>query len=117
MGELTDYYATLHADVRELFDRIRLRAIELVPDAVEGRSYGMPALLYRGKGLLSTMQTKTHLAIYPYSGMVVAQVAGRLPGYSLSSGTIRFTVEHPLPDDVLDDVIRIRARELAANGG
>lgn len=112
MGELTDYYATLPSDVRELFDGIRLRALELVPDAVEGRSYGMPALLYRGKGLLAAMQTKTHLAIYPFSGSVVSRVADRLPGYSVSRGAIRFSLDHPLPAEVVDDVILFRAHEL-----
>ncbi|GAB3804373.1 hypothetical protein GCM10028798_24600 [Humibacter antri] len=116
MGEVTDYYATLPAEVRKLFDGIRLRALELVPDAVEGRSYGMPVLLYRGKGLISTMQAKAHLAIYPFSGKVVARVADRLAGYSHSSGAIRFSVEHPLPPDVLDDVLLFRAQEVDGNG-
>jgi uncharacterized protein YdhG (YjbR/CyaY superfamily) len=112
MGELTEYYATLPDEVRETFDGIRRRVIELVPDAVEGRSYGMPALLYRGKGLLSTMQTRTHLAIYPFSGTVVASVADRLADYSVSKGAIRFSVDHPIPPDVLDDVILSRVGEL-----
>ncbi|MEZ0114771.1 uncharacterized protein YdhG (YjbR/CyaY superfamily) [Catenulispora sp. EB89] len=119
MGEVTDYYATLPAEVGDLFDGMRRRALELVPDAVEGRSYAMPALLYRGKGLIATMQTAKHLALYPFSGKVVARVAERLDGFSLSSGAIRFSVEHPLPAEVLDDVVRLRAAEIeaAAAGG
>lgn len=119
MGEVTDYYATLPTDVGELFDGMRRRALELVPDAVEGRSYAMPALLYRGKGLIATMQTAKHLALYPFSGKVVAQVAERLDGFSLSSGAIRFNVAQPLPADVLDDVVRLRVAEIdaAAAGG
>ena len=114
MGEVTDYYATLPTDVRELFDGIRRRALELVPEAVEGRSYGMPALLYQGKGFLSTMQTTKHLAIYPFSGKVVSQVADRLSGFSLSSGAIRFSTAQPIPADVLDDILRLRAQEIDA---
>ncbi|MHA7987558.1 iron chaperone [Rathayibacter sp. CAU 1779] len=114
MGDVTEYYATLPAEVRALFDGIRRRALELVPDAVEGRSYGMPALLYRGKGLLSTMQAKTHLAVYPFSGKVVSQVADRLSGFSMSTGTVRFSVDHPLPADVVDDLIRLRMHEIDA---
>ncbi|GAB3397192.1 hypothetical protein GCM10027568_32660 [Humibacter soli] len=112
MGEVTEYYETLPPDVRELFDGIRQRALELVPDAVEGRSYGMPALLLSGKGLISTMQTKAHLAIYPFSGRIVSAVADRLDGFSLSSGAIRFSTERPIPADVLDDVILLRAAEI-----
>ncbi|HWD61752.1 MAG TPA: DUF1801 domain-containing protein [Humibacter sp.] len=112
MGEVTDYYATLPPEVRELFDGIRSRALELVPDAVEGRSYGMPALLHRDKGLIAAMQTKNHLAIYPFSGKVVGAVADRLDGFSLSSGAIRFSAEKPIPVDVLDDVILLRVAEI-----
>ncbi|WP_194922105.1 iron chaperone [Catenulispora rubra] len=119
MGEVTDYYATLTTDVGELFDGMRRRALELAPDAVEGRSYAMPALLYRGKGLIATMQTAKHLALYPFSGKVVTQVAERLEGFSLSSGAIRFSVGQPLPAEVLDDVVRLRVAEIdaVADGG
>jgi uncharacterized protein YdhG (YjbR/CyaY superfamily) len=112
VGEVTDYYATLPPDVGELFDAMRRRALELVPEAVEGRSYSMPALLYQGKGLMATMRTAKHLALYPFSGKVVARVADRLPGFSLSTGAIRFSVGQPVPDDVLDDVVRLRAAEI-----
>jgi uncharacterized protein YdhG (YjbR/CyaY superfamily) len=115
MGEMTDYYATLPGDVSRLFDGIRHRALHLVPDAVEGRSYGMPALLYRGKGLVSTMQAKTHLAYYPFSGQVVAQVADELGGYSLSSGTVRFSVENPIPPEIIDRMLLARVAEIDAS--
>jgi len=112
MGEVTDYYATLPPDVFELFDGIRIRALELVPDAVEGRSYGMAALLYRGKGPIAAVQAKNHLAIYPFSGKVVGAVADRLDGFALSTGAIRFSLEKPIPPDVLDDVINLRVAEI-----
>lgn len=43
---------------------------------------------------------------------VVDAVAGRLEGYSLSKGTIRFTPKHPLPDVVLEDIVRLRRAEI-----
>ena len=39
-------------------------------------------------------------------------VAPELAGFSLSKGTIRFTGEHPLPVEVLDRIIRLRAAEI-----
>jgi uncharacterized protein YdhG (YjbR/CyaY superfamily) len=45
---------------------------------------------------------------------VVADVAPEaLEGFDLSKGTIRFTPEQPVPEDVLTDVIRARMQELA----
>lgn len=112
MGTVTDYLATLEPPRRAAMARVVARARALVPDLVEGTSYGMPALLYRGKPLLSAMSTATHLAIYPFSGSVVARVAADLAGFSLSTGTIRFQPDTPLPDDVLDRVVLLRRDEI-----
>ena len=57
MGEMSDYIAGLEAPDRDLIERIRARAVSLVPEAVEGRSYGMPALRYRDAGFSWNPQT------------------------------------------------------------
>ena len=43
---------------------------------------------------------------------VVDAVAGRLEGYSLSKGTIRFTRDHPVPDEVVEEIVRLRRDEI-----
>jgi len=85
---------------------------ELMPGAEEGMSYSMPAFKYRGKGLLGFLATRQHLSIFPFSGEVVEVFAPRLAGFSLSSGTIRFSAERPLPDDVLADIVRFRQEQI-----
>jgi uncharacterized protein YdhG (YjbR/CyaY superfamily) len=60
------------------------------------------------------MATAKHLALYPHSGSVVALVAGELSDFSLSAGTIRFDVDQPIPDAVLDRVILARRDEIDA---
>lgn len=114
MGEMQDYIAGLDGDERELVERIRARALELVPDATEGTSYGMPALRYRDSPLLSVMSAKDHIGLYPFSPAVVSAVEGELEGYSWSKGTIRFTAEHPLPDALVDRIVALRRDEIDA---
>ncbi len=114
MGEMSDYIAGLESPERDLIERIRARAVALVPDAVEGRSYGMPALRYRGSPLLSVMSTKDHIGLYPFSPPVVSAVEAELDGWSWSKGTIRFTPEHPLPDSVVDRIVLLRRDEIDA---
>jgi uncharacterized protein YdhG (YjbR/CyaY superfamily) len=84
----------------------------LVPAAEEGRSYGVPALLYRGKPLLGLAAAKTHLSLYPFSPAAVESVKDRLAGFSVSKGTIRFTVDQPIPDDVVTQLVQARVREI-----
>jgi uncharacterized protein YdhG (YjbR/CyaY superfamily) len=77
----------------------------------------MPALRYREKPLLSIMQAKAHLGLYPFSPAVIESVADRLGGFDRAKGTIRFTPEHPLPDDVVADLVRLRRDEIDATAG
>lgn len=84
----------------------------LAPDATEGMSYGMPALKVDGKPLLAAVAAAKHLSIFPFSAAVVEAVAPRLEGYRLSKGTIRFTADHPVPDGVVKDIVRLRMAEI-----
>lgn len=111
-GAVSDYLAGLPESRRAVIAHCYELARELVPAAVEGVSYGMPALLHRGTGLLSVMSAKAHIGLYPFSGFVVSEVADALAGFSLSRGTIRFSVEQPIPDAVLRRVVELRRREI-----
>jgi uncharacterized protein YdhG (YjbR/CyaY superfamily) len=107
-----DYFESLDADTRAAFEHVRTLALEIAPDAEQGTSYGMAALKYRGKPLLGFAAAKRHLSVFPFSARVVDEVQDRLSGYELSKGTIRFTVEKPLADDVIRDVVTLRMTEI-----
>ena len=115
MGEVSAYVDGLDEPARSAIGGIYRIAGETVPDAVEGVGYGMPALRYRDKPLLAVMQAKAHLGLYPFSPAVIEAVASRLDGFDLAKGTIRFTPEHPLPDDVVADLVRLRRDEIDAS--
>ena len=114
MGTVTDYLAGVDEPDRATLARVVEVARDVVPDATEGTSYGMPALLYRGKALLSAMASAKHLAVYPFSPAAVTAVEARLDGFSHAKGTVRFSSEHPLPDDVVRDLVAARVAEVDA---
>ena len=109
---IDDYIATLPANVRPEFERIRNVVAETVPAATQGRSYGMPAFMYKGKPLISFMARKSFLSIYPFSGKVVDRLCGKLAGYDLSSGTIRFSLDNPIPEPLLREIVMCRLLEI-----
>ena len=113
-GPLSEYLDELDAPVAAAFGAIVARSMALAPGVEEGRTYGMPGLVYRGRPLLSLRQTHEHLGYYPFSAAVVEAVAAKLVGYSLSKGTVRFSLEHPLPTDVVDRMIEARRDEIDA---
>ncbi len=116
MSEVDDYLADLAPAEREALTHVRDVARGVAPEAVEGRSYGMPALKASGKPLIGFVAAKRHLSIFPFSPAVVEHVRDRLDGFELSKGTIRFAVDHPLPDDVIRDVVSARLAEIAGRG-
>ncbi|MFE7846620.1 iron chaperone [Microbacterium sp. NPDC057407] len=115
MGTVDDLLAGLDPADRAPIERVYAVAQEVVPDAQQGLGYGMPALVYRGKPLVSVMRAKKHIGVYPFSPAAVEAVAATLashPGIGLDKGTIRFQPEHPLPDDVVRALVLARKAQI-----
>ncbi len=108
MGTVDDFLDGLDPSTAAVFDRVRALALEVAPDAAQGTSYGVPALLWNGKPLLGFAAMARHLAIYPFDSAAVDVVREQLGGFSVSKGTVRFSVDHPLPDEVVRDLVRAR---------
>ena len=87
MGTVDDLLAGLDPDDRASMERIYAVARDEVPEAEQGLGYGMPALVYRGKPLVSVMRAKKHIGIYPFSPAAVSAVADRSRGIRGSAST------------------------------
>ena len=114
MAELTDYIASLNEPARSVVDGWRTRALELVPEADEGKSYGMAALRYRLRPLVSVITSKTGYTVYPFSADVVEQVLPGLRGFESTKGGIRFSDAQPLPDEAFTELVLARKAEIDA---
>lgn len=112
MGEVTDYIGSLDGAARDAVAHVIQRARELVPDAEEGMSYGMPALRYHGSPLISAIETKKHVGLYPFSPAVVEALAPELAGYQVTKGSVGFQPDAPLPDAVVDRMVQLRRDEI-----
>jgi uncharacterized protein YdhG (YjbR/CyaY superfamily) len=111
MGPVTQYLAKLPPEQADVLTPYFDRARTLVPDAVEGMKYAMPALVYRDRGLVSLMPTRAGFSVYPYNGFIVSDLMARYPGFSHTKGAIHFTSAHRFPIDGFDELIRAsRAR-------
>jgi len=115
MGTVDDYLDELEPDDRAAIDRVYAIARAEVPEAEQGKGYGMPALVYSGKPLISVMRAKKHIGIYPFSPDAVAAVADSVRAVAdsgLDKGTIRFQPAHPLPDAVVLALVRFRRDQI-----
>lgn len=112
MGEVTDYLATLEGPDADAVKHVYDVAREVAPEATEGRSYGMAALLWHGKGYASAIVAKKHLSLFPFSGQVLDGIGDRLTDFDWAKGTLRFSAGHPVPDEILRDIFRARIVEI-----
>lgn len=82
------------------------------PDAERAISYGAPAFKLNGRPLAGFTASRAHLSYLPFSPAVIEKLAEELSGWATSKGAIRFTVDHPLPADVIRALVAARRAEL-----
>ena len=111
---MDDYLDDLQPVQKAALERVRAVVGELAPDAEEGKSYGVPAFIYAGRPLLGFSAAKKHLSIFPFSPAAIDAVSDRLGDFDLAKGTVRFTADTPVPEDVLTDLVRARKQEITA---
>lgn len=114
MGTVDAYLDGLDRPAREAYARVVEVALEEAPGAGQGTSYGMAALLHRGKPLLGFRAARGHLSLFPFSPAAVEAAAGLLAGFALSKGTVRFDAAVPPPDDAVRALVRARLAEIDA---
>ena len=106
MSFVDDYLATVSPEQRAALGHIRKVVHGIVPDIEETKSYGMAAFRYKGKYVLAFNVFKDHMSIFP--GGVVQDYKDQLKGFTITKGSVHFTVDKPVPDDALRDFVRDR---------
>ena len=106
--EIDDYLSELEEPKRSTLATLRTSILKVIPEANQGMSYGMPAFRVNGKVVAGFTAFKNHLTYVPHSGSVLDQLGDELKEYSKSKGALRFPVDKPLPDDLVERLIEVR---------
>lgn len=114
MSIIDDYLQKIEATERKELERIRAIAKEIIPDAEEGISYGMPTLKYNGKSFLGFDLHKHHIGIYPYGGAEIEMLKDELSkhNYKFSSGAIQVPLTEQIPENLLKKIIQLRIKRI-----
>lgn len=112
--EVEDYLGSIDEGRAKMLRPYFERARALVDGLAEGRSYGMPALFYRGKALITLQATKGGYSVYPFSGVAVAAVATTHPELETTTGSVHFTTRNPLPLEAFDELVCARRDQIDA---
>jgi len=109
--EIDQYLDALEEPKRTTLARLRQTILDILPEAEQGISYGLPAFKVRGKTIAGFAAFKNHLSYLPHSGSVFAQLDDELEGYSTSSGALRFRIDQPLPAPLVEKLIAVRLQQ------
>lgn len=110
MSVIDSYLARLTDSERSTIEHMYSIVRRMVPNATEELSYAMPALKYKGKGLVAIMANKEFLSVYPFSA--VDKLGVDISAYEHTSGSIHFSLDKPIPDNLLRQIITARMRQI-----
>ena len=105
------YLAVLAEPKRSTLEALRKTILDVLPEAEEGMSYGVPAFRSRGKVIAGFAAFQKHLSYLPHSGSVFPEMAEELAQYKTSSGALQFQIDTPLPKFLVKKLIAVRRRQ------
>ncbi len=112
------YLAALPVDRQAALRVLRATLARLLPDHIEVMSYAMPGFRQpgaKGKMVVGYAAFAKHLGLYPHSGSVIPKID--CTPFKTSKSGVLFTPAQPLPDSLIETILRTRQAELAAGYG
>ena len=106
---IDEYMADFPAQAQAVMGRMRALIHEIVPEATEKISYGIPTFVL-GENLVHFAAYQHHIGFYPTSSGV-AHFEDELKDYETSRGTVRFPLDKPIPYDLVRRITEFRAAE------
>lgn len=106
-----EYLKSLSEDKRAALEKLRKTIKTVVPKAEECISYGLPAFQVDGTVFAGFSASTKHCSYFPMSGSVVDKLKEDLKDYDTSKGTIRFTIDDPLPATLIRKLVKARLDE------
>jgi uncharacterized protein YdhG (YjbR/CyaY superfamily) len=109
--EIDAYLDALEEPKRATLTQVRQSILTVIPNAEQGISYGLPAFRLEGKTVAGFAAFKNHLSYLPHSGSVFPELSVELAGYSTSTGALRFPIDQPLSQQLIEKLIAVRLRQ------
>ena len=110
--DIDRYLATLDEPKRSTLEALRKSILEVVPEAEQCISYGMPAFKVQGKTVAGFAAFKHHLSYLPHSGSVLALLGEDVAQFAQTKGSLHFAVDKPLPKRLVKKLVTTRIRQL-----
>jgi uncharacterized protein YdhG (YjbR/CyaY superfamily) len=111
-ADIDGYLAAVEEPKRSTLEALRRSILEVVPDAEQCISYGMPAFKVQGKTIAGFAAFTDHLSYLPHSGSVLGELGEEVAGYRMTKGSLHFAIDQPLPGDLVRKLVETKLRQL-----
>lgn len=111
VGTIDDYLQGVEEPKRATLQKLRRTILEIVPDADEVISYGLPAFRVDGHIVAGFAAFNDHLSYLPFSGSVLERLGGELTGYTMTKSSLHFPIDRTLPKPLVTRLIQTRLAE------
>jgi uncharacterized protein YdhG (YjbR/CyaY superfamily) len=109
--EIDDYLASLEEPKRNTLTALRQSILDVLPEAEQCISYGLPAFRVQGKVIAGFGAFKHHLSYLPHSGSVFPELRDEVVNYKTSTGALQFPVDAPLSKTLVRMLVTTRLRQ------
>jgi uncharacterized protein YdhG (YjbR/CyaY superfamily) len=106
---IDDYIAAFPKNVQRILEELRQAIRDSAPKAEEAISYQIPTFKLNGN-LVHFAAFKNHIGFYPTPSAIEA-FKGELSDYEVSKGTVRFSMNKPIPFDLVRKMVSYRVKE------
>jgi uncharacterized protein YdhG (YjbR/CyaY superfamily) len=111
-ADIDGYLAAVEEPKRSTLEALRRSILEVVPDAEQCISYGMPAFKVQGKTIAGFAAFTDHLSYLPHSGSVLGELGEEVAGYRMTKGSLHFAIDQPLAGDLVRKLVETKLRQL-----
>ena len=109
--DIDEYLAGVPEPAHTTLNKLRSMIRAASPaEATEAISYGMPAFKYKGS-LVAFAAFSNHCSLFPMNSSLIKTFKKELEGFETAKGTIRFSVDKPLPAALLKKLVKARVAE------
>jgi uncharacterized protein YdhG (YjbR/CyaY superfamily) len=109
MDTIDEYIETFESKIRKTLNEIRTFIKNEVPEATEKISYGIPTFFLNGN-LIHFAAFKDHYSFFPSSSGIDV-LEKELAPYRTGKGTLSFSLDQPIPWEVIQKVVQFRVKE------
>ena len=114
-AQVRAYAARQAPPARKALKAMRAAIRAVAPGAVEAFAYGIPAFRLHDRPFVYYAAFKKHVSLYTMTAAIRRTHAEALKGFKMSTGTIQFPLDEPLPLALLKRLLRARVAEVRAS--